>query len=63
MSNVTVHTDPARDHHPHACMGGVVYLGYVAFDPEIGSEVERVEAIPCRRCAEERETDTKQENQ
>ena len=39
--------------HPHACMDGYVYLGYTAIDEETGDEVERVEALPCRRCAEE----------
>lgn len=38
--------------HPHACMDGLVFLTYVAFDEEIGDEVERIEVIPCRRCAE-----------
>ena len=37
--------------HPHACMGGYVYLGYTAIDEETGEEVERIEALPCRRCA------------
>jgi hypothetical protein len=36
--------------HPHACTGGYVYLGYTATDEETGEEVERVEALPCRRC-------------
>jgi hypothetical protein len=39
--------------HPHACLNGYVYLGYTAFDEETGEEVARVEALPCRRCAEE----------
>jgi hypothetical protein len=39
--------------HPHACLDGYVYLGYTAIDEETGEEVERVEALPCRRCAEE----------
>jgi len=34
-------------------MNGYVYLGYTAVDEETGEEVERVEALPCRRCAEE----------
>jgi len=38
--------------HPHACLNGYVYLGYTALD-EDGEEVERVEALPCPRCAEE----------
>jgi hypothetical protein len=29
-----------------------VYLGYTAIDEETGDVVERVEALPCRRCAE-----------
>ena len=37
--------------HPHACLNGYVYLGYVV--EEDGEEVERVEALPCRRCASE----------
>jgi hypothetical protein len=32
-------------------MGGYVYLGYTAIDEETGEEVERIEALPCRRCA------------
>jgi hypothetical protein len=39
--------------HPHACLHGYVYLGYTVLDEETGEEVERVEALPCRRCAEE----------
>ena len=39
--------------HPHACLDGYVYLGYTAIDEETGEEIERVEALPCRRCAEE----------
>jgi hypothetical protein len=44
-----------HDHqdHPHACLNGYVYLGYTVLDEETGEEVERVEALPCRRCAEE----------
>ena len=37
--------------HPHACLNGYVYLGYVV--EEDGEEVERIEALPCRRCASE----------
>ena len=43
---------PDQD-HPHACLNGYVYLGYTTLDEETGEEVERVEALPCRRCAEE----------
>ena len=45
-------TTEAQD-HPHACLNGYVYLGYTAVDEETGEEVERVEALPCRRCQEE----------
>src|SRR5215213_8054017 len=41
--------------HPHACIDGRVFLTYTVFDPEAGEEVERVESLPCRRCAEEAE--------
>jgi hypothetical protein len=41
-----------EDYHPHACLEGVVYMTYTAFDEEIGDEVERLDALPCRRCAE-----------
>jgi hypothetical protein len=48
----------ARHHddqdHPHACLNGYVYLGYTAVDEETGEEVERIEALPCRRCADNR---------
>jgi hypothetical protein len=43
---------PDKDTHPHACYGGLVFLSYVAYDEEIGDEVEHVEVVPCRRCAE-----------
>ena len=42
-----------EDTHPHACYDGLVFLTYTAFDEEVGDEVERIEALPCRRCAEE----------
>ncbi len=44
-----------QDPHPHACSDGLVYLAYTVFDPEIDDEVERIEAVPCRRCAIETE--------
>jgi hypothetical protein len=40
--------------HPHACMDGYVYLGYTAIDEQTGEEVERVDALPSRRCADSR---------
>jgi hypothetical protein len=42
-----------EDTHPHACTDGLVFLTYTVYDEEVGGEVERIEAIPCRRCAEE----------
>jgi len=33
-------------------MDGLVFLAYTVFDEEVGGEVERIESIPCRRCAE-----------
>jgi hypothetical protein len=39
--------------HPHACLNGYIYLGHTVLDEETGEEVERIEALPCRRCAEE----------
>jgi hypothetical protein len=38
---------------PHACYEGVVYIGHVVEDPGTGEEVEVIEAVPCRRCAQE----------
>ena len=37
---------------PHACLGGYVFIGHLA--EEDGEEVEVVEALPCRRCADSR---------
>jgi hypothetical protein len=34
-------------------MDGLVFLTYTVFDDEVEDEVEKIEAIPCRRCAEE----------
>jgi hypothetical protein len=52
MDTTRIHRDAAQDTHPHACLNGYVYLAYTAHDEEIGDEVERIEVIPCRRCAE-----------
>jgi hypothetical protein len=38
---------------PHVCTDGVVYIGHLVEDPGTGEEVEVIEAVPCRRCAEE----------
>jgi hypothetical protein len=39
-----------RDESPHACYDAVVYIGHMI--EEDGDEVERIEAVPCRRCSE-----------
>ena len=38
---------------PHACYEGVVYIGHLVVGDD-GAEVEVIEAVPCRRCAESR---------
>jgi hypothetical protein len=43
-----------KDTHLHACYHGLVFLTYTVFDKEIGDEVERIESVPCRRCADSR---------
>jgi hypothetical protein len=43
-----------EDHHPHACTDGLVFLTYTLFDEAVGEEVERLEVVPCRRCADSR---------
>ena len=48
--------EATEDHHPHACTDGLVFLTYTVFDDAVGDEVERIEAIPCRRCASEAAT-------
>jgi hypothetical protein len=45
----------AEEHHPHACTGGLVYITYAAHNEEVGEEVEHLDLVPCRRCAETRE--------
>ena len=47
------HPSIEEQDHPHACLDGYIYLGYTAIDEKTGEEEERVEALPCRRCAEE----------
>ncbi len=43
---------PDHAERPHACMGGLVFIGHlVEEDPETGEEVEVIESVPCRRCA------------
>ena len=48
------HPSTEEQDHPHACLKGYVYLGYTATDEETGEEVERIEALPCRRCEDSR---------
>ena len=45
---------PDEDPHPHACTDGLVFLTYTVYDEEVGGEVERLEVVPCRRCADNR---------
>jgi hypothetical protein len=39
---------------PHVCTDGVVFIGHLVEDPGTGEETEVIEAVPCRRCAEDR---------
>jgi hypothetical protein len=48
----TAHPSTKDQDHPHACLNGYIYLSYTAFDEQTGEEVERIEALPCRRCAQ-----------
>ncbi len=41
---------PDHAERPHGCYDGLVYIGHLV--EEDGEEVEVVEAVPCRRCAE-----------
>jgi hypothetical protein len=43
-----------KDTHPHACTDGLVFLTYTVHDEDLGEEVERLEVVPCRRCAIDR---------
>jgi hypothetical protein len=45
--------EASEDPYPHACTDGMVYMTYSVHDEAVGEEVERIECIPCRRCAEE----------
>jgi hypothetical protein len=53
VDTAKIHREQDKDHHPHACSEGVVYTTYSVHDEAVGEEVERIECIPCRRCAEE----------
>ncbi len=52
------HDDTVEAHYaslerPHVCYERVVYIGHLVEDPGTGEESEVIEAVPCRRCAEE----------
>jgi hypothetical protein len=53
VDTAKIHREQDKDHHPHACYEGVVYMTYTVHDEAVGAEVERIEAVPCRRCSEE----------
>ena len=53
-SSVFRPSEASEDTHPHACTDGLVFLTYTVFDEAVGEEVERLEAVPCRRCAASR---------
>jgi hypothetical protein len=42
----------ASEDHPHAYTDGLVFLTYTVFDEAVGQEVEGLEVVPCRRCAD-----------
>jgi hypothetical protein len=55
------HDDTVEAHYsglerlrPHACTDGLVFLTYTVFDEAVGEEVERLEVVPCCRCADNR---------
>jgi hypothetical protein len=56
------HDDTVEAHYaslerePEACLcyDGWHFLGHVVEDPGTGEEVEVIEAVPCRRCADSR---------
>jgi hypothetical protein len=51
-SSVFRPSEAEEDHHPHACTDGLVFLTYTAFDEAVDEEFERLEVVPCRRCAD-----------
>jgi len=52
--DATVEAHYACLERPHACIDGVVYIGHLVEDPGSGEEVEVIEVVPCRRCADSR---------
>jgi hypothetical protein len=55
-SSVFRPSEASEDTHPHACTDGLVFLTYTVFDEAVGEEVERLEVVPCRRCADSRQS-------
>jgi hypothetical protein len=53
-SSVFRPSEASEDHHPHACTDGLVFLTYTVFYEAVGEEVESLEVVPCRRCADNR---------
>jgi hypothetical protein len=53
-SSVFRPSEASEEHHPHACTDGLVFLTYTVFEEAVGEEVERLEVVPCRRCADSR---------
>jgi len=51
---VEMHYSGLERLRPHACTDGLVFLTYTVFDEAVGEEVERLEVVPCRRCADSR---------
>jgi hypothetical protein len=52
------HDDTVEAHYaslerPHACTDGVVFIGHLVVGDD-GEEVEIIEAVPCRCCADSR---------
>jgi hypothetical protein len=56
-SSVFRPNEDSEDTQPRACTDGWVFLTYTVFDEEVGDEVGRIEAVPCRRCAQETRED------
>jgi hypothetical protein len=50
----TVEAHYASLERPHACTDGFVYIAHLVEDPGTGEEVEVIEAVPCRKCADSR---------
>jgi len=53
-SSVFRPSQASEDHYPHACTDGLVFLTYTVFNEAVGEEVERLDVVSCRRCADGR---------